>query len=107
LRAIEIETLAERCRTGWRPTSDAIDPDIPQRKLRRAGCNLALLRYPDHPEFLKFSRASILTSTHAAGQERVVTGENLRIDGNREFAGVRIRRTPEGHVAAQSRLDDD
>jgi hypothetical protein len=33
LRAIEIERLAERCRTGWRPTSDAIDPDVPQRKL--------------------------------------------------------------------------
>jgi hypothetical protein len=36
LCAIEIERLAERCRTGWRPTSDAIDPDVPQRKLRRA-----------------------------------------------------------------------
>ena len=109
LRAIEIETLAERCRTGWRPTSAAIDPDVRQRKLRRANCSVALLRYPDHPEFPEFSRASILTSTHAAGQERVVTGENLRIDGNREFAVCEdcFRRTPEGLVAAQSADDDD
>jgi hypothetical protein len=109
LRAIEIERLAERCPTGWRPTSDAIDPDVPQRKLRRANFSVALLHYPDHPEFLKFSRARILTSAHAAGRERVVTGENLRIDGNREFAMCEdcFWRTPEGLVAAQSPDDDD
>ena len=70
---------------------------------------MALLHYPDHPEFLEFSRATILISTRAAGRERVVTGENLRIDGNREFAVCEdcFRRTPEGLVAAQSPDDDD
>ncbi|MEH2506837.1 hypothetical protein V1290_005648 [Bradyrhizobium sp. AZCC 1578] len=51
---LKIEAFADRCRTGWRPGyPDEIDPDIPQRTLRRARLGVDLLRYPDDDEVLQ------------------------------------------------------
>ncbi|WGS20186.1 MULTISPECIES: hypothetical protein [unclassified Bradyrhizobium] len=93
---LKIEALADRCRTGWRPGyPDEIDPDIPQRALRRAQFGIDLIRYPDHDEF--YSPATILMgiemgtgpSTSLVGKSDgtvCVTGEILWIDAAREWA---------------------
>lgn len=85
LRAIATEKLADRCRTGWRPVGDEIDPLVPQNLLRRSRFAVDPLRYSDDPDQLHHSRATILTGRDKAGR-LVVTGEILWIDGRREFA---------------------
>lgn len=84
-RAIKIETLADRCRTGWRPTAAEIDADVPQRTLLGARFGVDLLRYPDDLDLMQFSRATILMGRDEAGL-RLVTGEILWIDAGREWA---------------------
>lgn len=80
---IKIEALAERCRTGWRPGyPDEIDPDIPQRTLRRARFGVDLLRYPDDDEFC--GPATILMGVNETGQVHA-TAEILWIDAGREW----------------------
>jgi hypothetical protein len=81
---------------GWRPGyPDEIDPDIPQRTLRRARFGIDLIRYPDDDEL--FSPATILMgiemgtgpSTSLVGKSHgtvCVTGEILWIDAAREWA---------------------
>lgn len=81
---LTIEALADRCRTGWRTGyPDEIDPDIPQRTLRRARFGVDLLRYPDDDEF--YSPATILMGV---GENRQVqaTSEIMWIDARREWA---------------------
>ncbi|MET3298991.1 hypothetical protein [Bradyrhizobium diazoefficiens] len=80
---LKIEALVARCRTGWRPGyPDEIDPDIPQRTLRRARFGIDLLRYPDDDEF--YSPATILMGVDENGQVQG-TGEIFWIDAGREW----------------------
>jgi hypothetical protein len=44
-RAIEIEMLADRCRTGWIPVPEEIAADVRQRTIRDATFGVDLLRY--------------------------------------------------------------
>lgn len=54
---LKINALAAPCRTGWRPGyPDEIDPDIPQRTLRRARFGVDLLRYPEDDELYSVNR---------------------------------------------------
>ncbi|MGK7062871.1 hypothetical protein AB4853_41160 [Bradyrhizobium sp. 1050_B9_N1_2] len=77
---LKIDALVDRCRAGWRPGyPDEIDPDIPQRTLRRA--RFALLRYPDDNE--SYSRSTILMES-TNGQIQA-TGEIVWIDADREW----------------------
>ncbi|WP_298257231.1 hypothetical protein [Bradyrhizobium sp.] len=85
LRAIAIEKVADRCRTGWLPVADEIDPLVEQRTLRRSRFGVDLLRFPDDPEFAHLSRATILTGRDKFGRARV-TGEILWIDSQRAWA---------------------
>ncbi|MGY3618446.1 hypothetical protein [Bradyrhizobium sp. USDA 10063] len=81
---VKIDDLADRCRTGWRPGyPDEIDPDIPQRTLRRARFGIDLIRYPDYDDF--YSPATILMGDDENGQFQVTT-EILWIDAGCEWA---------------------
>jgi hypothetical protein len=84
-RAIKIEALADRCRTGWLPVAGEIDPDVPQRTLLNARFGVDLLRYPDDPVFWEFGRATSLVGRDEAGRT-LVSGEILWIEAGREWA---------------------
>jgi hypothetical protein len=82
----KIDAVVDRCRTGWRPGyPDEIDPDVPQRTLRRTRFGIDLMRYPDDGELLEYSRADILMGRDENGHMGV-SGEILWIDGARHWA---------------------
>jgi hypothetical protein len=84
-RAIKIEALADRCRTGLLPVAGEIDPVVPQRTLVNARFALDLLRYPDDPDLAQYSRATLLMGRDEAGRT-LVTGEILWIAADRSYA---------------------
>jgi hypothetical protein len=84
-RAIEIETLADRCRTGWLPVAEEIDADVPQRTMLHAGFGVDLMRYPDDPEVMEYSRATLLMGRDETGRG-LATGEILWIDAAQRWA---------------------
>jgi hypothetical protein len=84
-RAIKIEALADRCRSGWRPVAGEIDPDVAQHTLLSARFGVDLLRYPDEPDFMEFGRATSLVGRDEAGRT-LVSGEILWIEAGREWA---------------------
>jgi hypothetical protein len=84
-RAIGIEALADRCRTGWLPVAEEIDADVQQRTMLRSGFGVDLMRYPDDPEFAEYSRATLLMGRDQAGHA-LVTGEILWIDAAQRWA---------------------
>lgn len=74
---------ADRCRAGWRPGyPDEIDPDIPQRTLRRARFAVDLPRNPGNNE--SYSPATILMGVDENGQIQA-TGKIVWIDADREW----------------------
>jgi hypothetical protein len=83
--AIEIEALADRCRTGWLPVAEEIDADVPQRTIRSATFGVDLLRYPDDPEVMEYSRATLLMGRDQAGHA-VATGDILWIAADGSYA---------------------
>lgn len=85
-RAIEIEMLADRCRTGWIPVSEEIAADVRQRTIRGATFGVDLLRYPDDPDLAQYSRATLLMGRDETGRTLVMTGEILWIDADRSYA---------------------
>jgi hypothetical protein len=84
-RAIAIETLADRCRTGWIPVAGEIDVDVPQRTIRGVTFGVDLLRYPDDPDLAQYSRATLLMGRDEAGRT-LVTGEILWIAADQSYA---------------------
>lgn len=82
-RLIKIDRLVERVRTGWRPTTGEIDPEIPQRVLRRAHLAVDAIAYPDDPDF--YSPATKLLGIDESGHVEP-TGEILWIDAHRDWA---------------------
>jgi hypothetical protein len=84
-RAIKIEALADRCRTGWLPVAEKIDADVPQRTMLHSGFGVDLMRYPDDPEVMEYSRATLLMGRDEAGSA-LVTGEILWIAADRSYA---------------------
>jgi hypothetical protein len=84
-RAIGIEALADRCRTGWLPVAEEIDADVPQRTIRSATFGVDLMRYPDDPELMAYSRATLLMGRDETGRA-LVTGEILWIDAAQRWA---------------------
>jgi hypothetical protein len=80
-----IDRLVERVRTGWQPVAAEIDPRIPQRTMCRAAFAVDLLRYPDDPDLMQYSRATNLLGRDAQGFG-LSTGEILWIDAGREWA---------------------
>src|SRR5258708_37213321 len=49
-RLIRIDRLVERLHTGWRPVAGGIDPEIPQRMLRRGRFAAAARAVPGDPD---------------------------------------------------------
>jgi hypothetical protein len=84
-RAIVIEMLADRCRTGWIPVPEEIAADVRQRKIRGATFAVDLLRYPDDPDLAQYSRATLLMGRDESGRA-LGTGEILWIAADRSYA---------------------
>jgi hypothetical protein len=82
MRAIAIETLADGCRTAWRPVAAEIDADARGGPLFGARFAVDLMRYPDDAELAHLSRATVLMGRDEAGRTSV-TGEILWIDADR------------------------
>lgn len=82
-RLMMIDRLVERLKTGWRPLAGEIDPEIPQRVLRRAHLAVDAIAYPDDPDF--YSPPTKLLGIDESGQVEP-TGEILWIDAHREWA---------------------
>jgi hypothetical protein len=83
--AIEIKTLADRCRTGWLPVAEEIDAAVRQRTMFGARFGVDLLAYPDDPELMEYSRATLLMGRDEAGRH-VATEEILWIDAAQGWA---------------------
>lgn len=81
----KIELLADRCRTGWIPVAEEIDRDVPQRTMLRATLAVDLMRYPDDPDLMQYSRADVLLGRDDAGFG-IGSGEILWIDADRAWA---------------------
>lgn len=82
-RLIRIDRLVERVRTGWRPTPGEIDPEIPQRTLRRAHFAIDAIRYPEDEDF--YSPPTVLLGIGEHGHADP-TGQILWTDAHREWA---------------------
>ncbi|MEH2499576.1 hypothetical protein V1294_006055 [Bradyrhizobium sp. AZCC 1678] len=83
---LKIGRLVERVQTGWRPSyPDEIDPDIPQRTLRRARFAIETMAYPEDPEDPYHAPATVLMGVDESGRVQP-TGEVLWIDAGREWA---------------------
>jgi hypothetical protein len=82
-RLIRIDRLVKRLKTGWKPVASEIDPEIPQRVLRRAHFAIDLIAYPDDPDF--YSPPTLLLGIGESGHVEP-TGQILWIDAEREWA---------------------
>jgi hypothetical protein len=84
-RLIRIERLVERVKTGWRPIPGEIDPEIPQRTLRRAHFAVDAIAFPDDgdPDF--YAPPTKLLGIGESGYVEP-TGHILWIDAYREWA---------------------
>ena len=78
-----IEIVADRCRTGWRPTPDEIDPEVPQWRLIEWGWAVDALAYPETEGF--YSPATRLMGRQENGGLNA-SGEILWIDAEQSFA---------------------
>jgi len=85
-RLIRIDQLVERVKAGWRPVPAEIDPEIPQRTLRRAHFAIDAIAFPENPEDPDYYAPP--TKLLGIGESGYVepTGHILWIDAHRHWA---------------------